>query len=413
MRLLPTLAKRALEARLDRLERGCLTLQLGGSRRSWGNPAAERLTIEIHDDRFYQSVALGGAVGAGEAYGNGWWTTADLTSVVRLLLQNREVLDGLERGWARLIQPGRALLHALRANTRGGSRRNIHAHYDLSNDFFRMFLDETLTYSCGLFEQPGMSLREAQLAKYARIAALLELRPDDHVVEIGCGWGGFALYAASRFGCRVTATTISEQQYRLATRRVAAAGLSDRVTVMQQDYRDLDGRFDKLASIEMIEAVGHEYFHTFFAKCAALLAPHGQAAIQAIVIDDARYEAARREVDFIKRHIFPGSCIPSLPVLHRAAAATDLMLVHSDAMGLHYAETLRRWRANLQAQHDTLETIGFDDRFQRLWEFYFCYCEGGFLERAIDTVQLAFAKPAAGITVPLRVPSVPAMPSAA
>jgi cyclopropane-fatty-acyl-phospholipid synthase len=405
MHPLRSLAKRAVTARLSGLRHGRLTVRHGDHTASWGESATEPVVVDVHDERFYAAVALGGAVGAGEAYAHGWWSTTNLTAVVRLLLRNRDVLEGLERGWARLLQPARRLAHALRANTRGGSRRNIRAHYDLSNPFFESFLDETLTYSCALFERPGTSLRDAQLAKYARIAALLDLQADDRVVEIGCGWGGFALYAAAHHGCHVTATTISEQQYRVAVERVALAGLADRIRIVRQDYRDLEGRFDKLVSIEMIEAVGHDFFPTFFERCAGLLGPHGRAAIQAIIIEDTRYEAARREVDFIKRHIFPGSCIPSLAVLRQAVAWTDLSLVRTDAIGLHYAETLRRWRDNLQRSRQSLRGLGFDDRFQRLWEFYFCYCEGGFLERAIDTVQLVLTKPAVG--------SIPCLPAPA
>jgi cyclopropane-fatty-acyl-phospholipid synthase len=407
MNPLSSLARQAVTARLGQLRHGRITLREGDAAASWGDPAAAPIELVVRDPRFYAAVAFGGAVGAGEAYAEGWWTTDDLTGTVRLLLRNRAALEGLETGWARLVRPVRRLAHALNANTRRGSRRNIQAHYDLGNDFFRLFLDDTLTYSCGLFERPDASLRDASVAKYARIAALLDLRSTDHLVEIGTGWGGFAIHAASRHGCRVTTTTISEEQFRLATRRVAEAGLADRVTVVRQDYRDLRGTYDKLASIEMIEAVGHEHYGTFFRQCAGLLAPHGRAAIQAITIADERYEAARREVDFIKRHIFPGGCIPSRAVLCQAAAATDLRLVQDDEIGLHYAETLRRWRGNLRSSRDRIAALGFDDRFQRLWEFYFCYCEGGFLEGAIGTAQLLFAKPAANLTAPLPVPALP------
>jgi cyclopropane-fatty-acyl-phospholipid synthase len=275
----------------------------------------------------------------------------------------------------------------------------------LSNDFFELFLDDTLTYSSGIFDRLGATLRDASLAKYDRLAARLDLGPDDHVIEIGTGWGGFALRAAGRFGCRVTTTTISEAQFRVATRRVAEAGLADRITVLKADYRDLTGRFSKLVSIEMIEAVGHDHYDTFFAKCAELLEPDGVAAIQAITIPDDRYEAARSEVDFIKRHIFPGSCIPSRAVLAGAAGRAGLSVTRADEIGLHYAETLRRWRDNFERNTDRITALGFDDRFQRLWTFYFCYCEGGFLERAIGTAQITFARPAR--TAALR-PAVPA-----
>ncbi|MDZ4672837.1 MAG: cyclopropane-fatty-acyl-phospholipid synthase family protein [Gemmatimonadota bacterium] len=398
-----SLARRAVTARLSQLRQGCLVVTDGSRTGTWGDTSAPPTDLVVHDPRFYPAIAFGGAVGAGEAYGDGWWSSSDLTGVVRLMLRNRQALDGLETGWSALVQPIRRLGHWLNANSRKGSRRNIQAHYDLSNAFFELFLDETLTYSCGLFERPGASMAEASEAKYARIAALLDLQPSDHVVEIGTGWGGFAIHAARHHRCRVTTTTISAEQFQLATRRVAEAGLADRVTVLQQDYRDLRGAYDKLVSIEMVEAVGHEHYGTYYRQCADLLAPHGRAVIQAITIADDRYEAARREVDFIKRHIFPGSCIPSRAVLATAAEATDLRLVQSDEIGLHYAETLRHWRDTMQANRDQIAALGFDAAFQRRWEFYFCYCEGGFLERAIGTAQLVYAKPAARVArLPVR-----------
>ena len=412
MKFLSSLAERAVASRLARLRNGRLVIRDGAMRTSWGEGSQAPVEIVVHDRRFYGAVAFGGAVGAGEAYADGWWTTDDLTGVVRLLLKNRELLEGLETGWARLANPLRRIGHALNANSRRGSRRNIGAHYDLSNDFFRLILDESMTYSCGVFERRGASLADAQAAKYARIAALLDLRTEDRVVEIGTGWGGFAIHAAARYGCHVTTTTISQEQYDVAVARVASAGLTHRVTVLKQDYRDLRGEYDKLVSIEMIEAVGHEYFDTFFAKCGELIRPDGRGVIQAITIADERYEAARREVDFIKRHIFPGSCIPSRAVLRRSAAAADLSFVHVDEIGLHYAETLHRWHENMRSHRDQIAALGFDARFQRLWEFYFCYCEGGFLERAIGTAQVVLAKSSASVAAPLRVAAVPDMVAA-
>jgi cyclopropane-fatty-acyl-phospholipid synthase len=410
MSLLSSLARRGTLSRLARLRHGRLILREAGEFVSAGDPAAAPLTIDVCDERFHEALAFGGAVGAGEAYAAGWWSSDDLTGVVRLMLRNREALDGLETGAASLAAGLRRLLHAFRANSRRGARRNIRAHYDLGNDFFELMLDDTLTYSCALFDRPGATLAEASTAKYERIARLLELRPSDHLLEIGSGWGGFALHAASRFGCRVTTTTISRAQLSLARRRVREAGLGERVTVLGLDYRDLRGVYDKLASIEMIEAIGHEQYETFYRTCARLLAPHGRAAIQAITIADDRYEAARREVDFIKRYIFPGSCIPSRAALAAAAARTDLALVQADEIGLHYAETLRRWRGNLLANRDRIEALGYDDRFLRLWEFYLCYCEGGFLERAIGAAQLVYAPDRASVPTPLPVAAVPLAP---
>jgi cyclopropane-fatty-acyl-phospholipid synthase len=410
MSLLSSLAKRGTLSRLSQLERGRLIIREAGKVVCSGDPAAAPLTIHVHDARFHEAVAFGGAVGAGEAYAAGWWSSDDLTGVVRMMLRNREALDGLETGTASLAGGLRRLLHAFQANSRRGARRNILAHYDLGNDFFALFLDETLTYSCALFDRPDATLAEASMAKYDRIARLLDLRPSDHLLEIGAGWGGFAVHAASRYGCRVTTTTISPAQLSLASRRVREAGLADRVTLLGRDYRDLRGTHDKLASIEMIEAIGHEQYETFYRQCARLLAPPGRAVMQAITIADDRYETARREVDFIKRYIFPGSCIPSRSALAAAAARTDLTLVQADEMGLHYAETLRRWRGNLFANLDRIRALGFDDRFLRLWEFYLCYCEGGFLERAIGAAQLVYARDGAKVPTPLPVAAVPPAP---
>lgn len=414
-------ARRALHGRLARIRRGHLVLQDADGTRAFGDRAASPIEIRMLDARAYRAIAFGGAVGAGESFAEGWWTTSDLTGVVRLLVQNREALDGLERGWARLVQPVRRAAHALNRNSRRGSRRNIGAHYDLGNEFFAAFLDETMTYSSGLFERPDTTLAEASRAKYDRMAALVELQARDHVLEIGTGWGGFAIHAAQRYGCRVTTTTISAEQHAHATRRVAALGLAERVTVLREDYRDLTGTYDKIVSIEMIEAVGHEHFDTFFTQCAARLAPGGRLAIQAITIADERYESARREVDFIKRHIFPGSCIPSRTILGAAAERAGLRVERVDEMGLHYAETVRRWRQRMLAARGQLTSLGFDARFQRLWEFYFCYCEGGFLERAIGTAQLtvvpADAATSFGVGATIgasgRVPDVPLLTTAA
>jgi cyclopropane-fatty-acyl-phospholipid synthase len=357
-------------------------------------PGALAVTLSIHDPRFYLAVLLGGHLGAAEAYLDGWWTTDDLTALMQLFVRNRPLADGMERGWVALARPARRAWHALRRNTRRGSRRNIAAHYDLGNDFFAEFLDETLTYSCGVFEQPDSTLRQASDAKYDRICRKLQLSARDHVLEIGAGWGGFALHAAGRYGCRVTTTTISRAQHAHATQRVAAAGLADRVTVLARDYRDLTGTFDKLVSIEMIEAVGHHYYTAFFGKCASLLRRGGAMALQAITIADARYERARREVDFIKRYVFPGSCIPSLAALKDAwARAGDLRLVDVEDITSHYVTTLRRWRENFVAHWDRIRALGFREEFRRLWEFYFCYCEGGFQERVLGDLQIVLEKP--------------------
>ncbi len=396
-RFLERLARRAVLARMAQIREGRLTLVDGGETVCFGrSPAVCRLdvTLWVRDARFYGDVAFGGTIGAGEAYMQGSWEVSDLTALVRLLLANRHVLDGMETGLARLTAPLQRGLHRLNRNTRDGSRRNIAAHYDLSNDFFALFLDESMMYSCAIFERPEMTLAEAQRARLDAICRKLDLGPRDHLLEIGTGWGALAIHAASRFGCRVTTTTISKEQYALASRRVQDAGLADRVTVLQDDYRALTGRFDKLVSIEMIEAVGHQYYETFFRKCAALLGDEGIMLLQAITIADQRYEQAKRSVDFIQRYIFPGSCIPSVAALTDAVArASDLRLFDLEDIGPHYATTLQRWRQNLFANLQAVRALGYPDSFIRMWEFYLCYCEGAFAERALGDVHMLLVKP--------------------
>lgn len=390
-------AERLLRARLAGLEHGALTLVddvrvVHYGQRSVRCPLS--VTVRVHDARFYSDIAFGGSVGTGEAYTQGYWSVDDLTALVRILLHNRDVLDGMETGVARAAAPLRKALHWTARNTRRGSRRNISAHYDLGNEFFQLFLDPTLMYSSAIFDRPGMTLEAASIAKLERICRKLDLRPSDHVMEIGTGWGGFALHAAQHYGCRVTTTTISRQQYDLAQARIAATGLGDRVTVLLQDYRDLTGQYDKLVSIEMIEAIGHQYLDTYFRQCSALLKPDGLMLLQAITIADQRYEAALHSVDFIKRYIFPGSFIPSVAALTGAVArASDLRLFHLEDIGPHYATTLRCWCENLFANIDAVRKLGYSEAFIRMWEFYLCYCEGGFIEHATGDVHLLLVKP--------------------
>ncbi len=350
--------------------------------------------LDVLDPGFYRALAANGSVGAGEAYMDGQWHCSDLVALVRLLVRNRDRLDAMETGLARLGGIAMRALHTFKRNTRRGSQRNIAAHYDLGNDLFELFLDENLMYSSAIFADPAESLEAAQCRKLERICRKLDLQPGDHLVEIGTGWGGMAIYAARHFGCRVTTTTISREQHALATERVARAGLTDRITVLLEDYRDLQGEYDKLVSIEMIEAIGHQYLDTYLAKCASLLKPDGLALIQAITIEDHRYEQALTSVDFIKRHIFPGSFIPCVSAITGAAArASDLRLVNLEDIGPSYALTLNHWRQRFMAKLDQVRALGYDERFIRMWEFYLCYCEGGFIERSIGDVHLLFARP--------------------
>jgi cyclopropane-fatty-acyl-phospholipid synthase len=322
---------------------------------------------------------------------DGSWDCDDLVTLVRIGAREIPRIDR----WRRPFLPARRALSRVPRNTRSAARRHIAAHYDLGNDLFRLFLDETMTYSCAVFESPDMTLREAQEAKLDRVCRKLELTPDDHVVEIGSGWGSFALHAAGRYGCRVTTTTISREQHAVAAQRVRAAGLDDRVRVLLADYRDLRGRFDKLVSIEMIEAVGWQYFDLFFRRCSELLRPDGLMLLQAITIDDRAYALEKATRSFIRQLIFPSGCLPSVEVIRRCAArATDMRMLDLEDITRHYPETLRRWRENFIRTEARAEQMGYDRRFRRLWELYFAWCEGGFRERRIGDVQALLAKPA-------------------
>jgi cyclopropane-fatty-acyl-phospholipid synthase len=394
------LARRAVFSRLSKLEFGCVTIVEGHEHFQFGHITARcqlRATVTMQDLHVYADITLGGTVGLGDAYRRGLWSCDDLTTLVRIFVRNRALLDGMDGGFALLSQPLRKSVHWLNRNTKAGSQKNIAAHYDLGNEFFRLMLDETMMYSCAYFERPDATLAEASRAKNDRICRKLQLVASDHLLEIGSGWGGFAIHAASHYGCRVTTTTISQRQYDLALQRVRDAGLSDHVTVLLTDYRDLPKlglQFDKLVSIEMIEAVGHQYYKSFFEICSRMLRSHGLALIQGITIDEQFYERAKRSVDFIQRFIFPGSCIPSVSALTQASVKVgDLGLIHLEDIGVHYAPTLRAWGRNIVTNLPEIKGLGYQSEFLRLWEFYLSYCEGGFLERTISTVHMLFCKP--------------------
>jgi cyclopropane-fatty-acyl-phospholipid synthase len=352
------------------------------------------VTLNVKSPGFYGDVAFGGAVGAGEAYIQDYWECSDLVSLGRILLRNRNVLDSVDGGAAAVARPLRKAFHWLNRNTRSGSRRNIAAHYDLGNDFYALWLDPEMMYSSAWYADDSTTLEDAAVAKLDRICQRLDLCADDRVVEIGTGWGGFAVHAAKHYGCHVTTTTISSEQHDYAKRRIAEEGLEHRITLLKKDYRDLEGQFDKLVSIEMIEAVGHEYLDTYFRKCSSLLKPEGELLIQAITIADQRYEYARRNVDFIKRYVFPGGFLPSVTAMTTVLTRqTDLRAIYIEDIGLHYARTLRDWREHFFARIDDVRDQGFTDEFIRLWDFYLTYCESAFLERAIGDVHLHAIKP--------------------
>jgi cyclopropane-fatty-acyl-phospholipid synthase len=383
---------------LSQLQVGALEVRLpDGRERVFGDPASGlRADIDVHDWRFFGRLLHGASVGVGESYLAGEWTSSDLVSLFRIVIANRRALRRITPA-ALLNVAGDKVVHALRANRLGQSKRNIAAHYDLSNELYATFLDATMTYSAAVFESPADTLEDAQLAKYRRLAEKVRLDGSCHVLEIGCGWGGFALFAAGTYGCRVTGITLSEEQAALARRRVNEAGLDELVEIRVVDYREVTGHFDRVVSIEMLEAVGHRYLGTYFATIDRLLAPDGLAAIQVITIPEQRYDTYRRRPDFIQRYIFPGGHLPSLEAMAGTMGRTSELYVDDvENIGMHYAETLRRWRERFLARVDEVHALGFDDRFVRMWEFYLAYCEAAFLARYVNDLQLVLTRPMNG-----------------
>jgi len=406
--LLQRLGRKLFLRALGQLQHGELTLLVPatGERHTFGRPTADcdlRVTLEVLHPQTFADAAFGGTVGGGEAYIRGLWRTSDLTALVRLFVINRAAMESVEGAAAVAAEPLRRVLHWLNRNSAEGSRRNIAAHYDLGNDLFALFLDETMAYSCAVFEREDATLHEAQVAKFERICRKLRLGPNDHLVEIGTGWGGLALHAAQRYGCKVTTTTISREQHDWAEQKLAAAGLlqTGQVTLLLEDYRELAGRYDKLVSVEMIEAVGHQYLDTYTAKCSSLLKPDGAMLLQAITIQDQIYEQALKSVDFIQRFIFPGSFIPSITAITDSVRrATDMKVFHLEDIGPHYATTLLRWRENFMSRLADVRALGYPESFIRMWEFYLCYCEGGFRERQIGDVHMLLTKPRCRLPAP-------------
>ncbi|HET8978000.1 MAG TPA: cyclopropane-fatty-acyl-phospholipid synthase family protein [Solirubrobacteraceae bacterium] len=382
----------AASALLGQIRVGSLTVSDGRRAQHFGR-GAPAATIHVHDPGFWPML-LRGSRGLAESYARGWWDSPDLVAVIRLAARNAVLIDRVRTLTAPLWTPHQRLRALRRRNTRRQSRRDIAAHYDLGNQLFERMLDATMMYSCALFDRPGMTLEQASLAKLERVCDQLALGPDDHVLEIGTGWGGFAVHAAGTRGCRVTTTTISAEQHAYAVARVRRAGLEDRVRVLMCDYRDLHGTYDKLVSIEMIEAVGWQQIGRFFERCSELLTPHGAMLLQAITIDDRAYEVEKASRSFIKEYIFPGGCLPSMEVIMRhVARRTNLQAVGLHDITSSYVQTLRRWRQNFAVHAEELAELGYDERFQRIWTLYLAYCEGGFAERRICDVQLLLAKP--------------------
>lgn len=394
---LDRISKPGFLKRMASLESGYLIIIDGEQQYEFGSnvdSTAPSVQIIVKNPRFYSSLAFGGSVGAGESYMLGDWECDDLTGLVRLLLINRHVLDDMDGHLARLKAPIFKLFHWFNRNTRKGSRKNISAHYDLGNEMFELFLDKSMMYSSAIYPEKETTLEQASVYKIDRICQKLRLTDQDHVLEIGTGWGGFAIHAAKHYGCKVTTTTISKQQYEYACQRVKEQGLEDQITLLLEDYRDLDGQYDKLVSIEMIEAIGHHYINTYFEKCSQLLKPDGLMLLQAITIADQRYDEALKEVDFIKRFIFPGCFIPSNTAMQTAITkSTDMKISNLEDIGPHYARTLHDWRLRFFDKIEQVKQQGYPQEFINMWEFYLCYCEGGFEERVIGDVQLLLSKP--------------------
>lgn len=351
-------------------------------------------SIVVNHPQFYTRILTGGTIGAAEAFIDGHWDSEDLTTLIRIFVQNMPQMHGLEKTWARIKNGLHRLTHLKRRNTREGSRKNIGDHYDLGNDFYRLFLDPTMNYSSGIFPTSGSSMQQASIRKMDWIGKKLRLSTKDHLLEIGTGWGGLAIFLATTFGCRITTTTISRQQFEYAKRKVNEAGLDQQINVILSDYRDLDGSFDKIVSVEMIEAVGHEYYDEYFGRCSAMLKDDGLMLIQAITISEQNFKQHIRNIDFIRRYVFPGGSLPSITAIGASIGrATDMRITHLDDITEHYVQTLRHWRNEFHRNMEKIRSLGYDQDFVRLWHFYLCYCEAGFAERRVHNTQIMFAKP--------------------
>jgi len=384
------------------MQKGKLQLRLpNGETLPFGNGegAPWIAEIQIHHPAFFKRSVLFGPIGFAESYLDGEWDTPDLTKVIAWFILNRQqstVLEGssFKNRWIDLFQFANRLLHLARPNSKSTAKRNISDHYDLSNAFFQLWLDPSMTYSSAYFKTKELTLEQAQIAKYDRLCQALKLQPTDHVLEIGCGWGGFSLHAASTYGCRVTGITLSQQQYDLATDRVQKAGLSDRIEIQLKDYRDIRGQFDKIASIEMLEAVGDRYLETYFGKCAEVLKPNGLLGFQMITCPDSRYDQLRKGVDFIQKHIFPGSLLLAAGRVNQAIQRTSTLTLHDyHDFGPDYGKTLHLWHDRFQQVKEEVKRLGFDDRFIRKWSYYLCYCEAAFVMREISVAQVLYTRP--------------------
>jgi len=392
--ILYRLARALVFNQLNKIKIGHIVIIEGNNKFSFGKKDKLNVTVTVHDPRFYGALAFGGSIGVSEAFMQKFWSASDLTKLIRIMAINQNTMDQLEGLFNIFIKPILKCLHYLNQNSVKGSEINISKHYDLGNEFFSLFLDSTMMYSSAVFKNPQDSLYKGSIHKLETICQSLELTSQDHIVEIGSGWGGFAIYAAQHYGCKVTTTTISKEQYKYVRQKIKDLKLSHKITVLLSDYRHLKGQYDKLVSIEMLEAVGYQYYETYFKVCANLLKPQGLAVIQTITIADQRYEKAKRSVDFIQRYIFPGSCIPSITALQNSMTqSSDLRIYSIHDIGIHYARTLALWREAFFKRLKDIKVLGFDDAFIRMWHFYFSYCEGGFQEKVISDIHLKLVKP--------------------
>ena len=391
---LTSVFKNGLKKKLSHLNVGCISVVDGVDKFSFGDTGSElRVNVQVHSQEFYVMTGSGGAMGIAEAYILGYWTSDDVVMLMRIILKNRSILLSLNDGFAKILSPINKLIHRSRQNTLKGSKENILAHYDLSNDFYKLWLDPTMTYSCAYFMDTNTTLEDASIEKLDRMCRKLNLSEKDNILEVGTGWGSFSIHAAKNYGCSITTTTISDAQYEYAKARVVEEGLESKINVINKDYRKLDGQYDKIVSIEMIEAVGYEYISEYFRKLSSLLKPDGLMALQGITYNDQNFDTYKDSVDFIKKYIFPGSCLISISqIIDVIKNKTDLSMIDMEDITRHYAETLNRWRKNFMSVLPEVKEMGYSKAFINMWEFYFLYCEAGFLERNIGDVQMVFAK---------------------
>ena len=393
-------ARRQVLKKLENLKHGCLQINDAGQILQFGDMPDcsscednKLIVVRVHDSSFWLDVAFSGGLGAAESYMRGHWTCNDLTELLRLMVRNNDISDQLDTRFYQLRNYFLKVPHFFNRNTLKGSRRNIEAHYDLSNDFFELFLDQTMMYSAAYYDDENTSLEKASIAKIEKVCQKLEIQPEDHLLEIGTGWGAMALHAAKEYGCQVTTTTLSKEQYHFAKSRIADAGLSHRVTVLLKDYRELEGKYDKIVSIEMVEAVGHQFLDTYFKHCNELLKPSGKMLLQAITISDHRYKDALKRVDFIKKYIFPGGFLPSVAALSGSISKqTRMKVIHLEDIGQHYARTLHDWKKRFMNRLDEVAGQGYSKQFIRMWEYYLDYCRAGFTENQLGTVQVLLLK---------------------